>query len=172
MISRKNITALLDCFDNLYKKRQDVELVLLGDGEDRPSLETYAATLPSKDAIKFLGFRNDRLQLLRDFDIFVMSSTLEGIPRCLMEACAMEIPVSAYDIAGVDQLITHKESGLLAPLHDKAQLLADWETILDDPEYAQTLATNAKDYVEQNFSAKRMAEEYMSLFESLCKENR
>ncbi len=167
MISRKNITALLDCFDHLYKKRQDVELILLGDGEDRPSLEAYAKTLPSNEAIKFLGFRNDRLQLLRDFDIFVMSSTLEGIPRCLMEACAMEIPVSAYDIAGVDQLITHKESGLLAPLHDKDQLLADWETILDDSAYAQTLAANAKSYVETHFSAKRMADEYLSLFETL-----
>ena len=30
-----NITAILDCFDSLYKKRQDIELVLLGDGEDR-----------------------------------------------------------------------------------------------------------------------------------------
>ena len=42
MISRKNIKAILDCFESLYKKRQDIELVLLGDGEDRPSLEAYS----------------------------------------------------------------------------------------------------------------------------------
>lgn len=36
MISRKNITAILDCFNDLYQKRQDIELVLLGDGEERP----------------------------------------------------------------------------------------------------------------------------------------
>lgn len=170
MISRKNITAILDCFDNLYKKRQDIELVLLGDGDSRPSLELYAKDLPSSPDIKFLGFRNDRLQLLRDFDLFVMTSTLEGIPRCLMEACAMEIPVSAFDIAGIDQLITHEKSGLLAPLHDNKQLQIDWETLLDNEQYASELGANAKSFVEENFSAKRMADEYLVLFEQLLKE--
>ena len=167
MISRKNITAILDTFDRLYAKRQDIKLVLLGDGEDRPSLEVYAKTLSSADAIDFLGFRNDRLQLLRDFDLFVMTSTLEGIPRCLMEACAMEIPVSAYNIAGIDQLITHEDSGLLATLHDSQQLEQDWVRLLDDTVYAEELAANAKAFVEKHFSAQRMANEYYDLFKQL-----
>ncbi|MBJ2129621.1 glycosyltransferase [Alteromonas sp. IB21] len=171
MISRKNIKAILDCFESLYKKRQDIELVLLGDGEDRPSLEAYSKTLASASDIHFLGFRNDRLQLLRDFDLFVMTSTLEGIPRCLMEACAMEIPVSAYDIAGIDQLITHNESGLLVPLHDINQLEKDWEKLLDDKALASSLAQNSKLFVEANFSAKRMADEYLELFEGILKES-
>ena len=172
MISRKNIKAILDCFDNLYKKRQDIELVLLGDGEDRPGLEAYANTLNSNKEIKFLGFRNDRLQLLRDFDLFVMTSTLEGIPRCLMEACAMETPVSAYNIPGIDQLITNKESGLLAELHDSKQLEKDWETLLDDKAYAETLGNNARLFVEEHFSAKRMADEYLALFDELLAEKK
>lgn len=169
MISRKNITAILDCFDSLYKKRQDIELILLGDGEDRASLEVHAKSLSSYKAISFLGFRNDRLQLLRDFDLFVMTSTLEGIPRCLMEACAMEIPVSAYDIAGIDQLITHQQSGLLATLHDYQQLESDWQRLLNDDALATSLAKNAKAFVEENFSAKRMADEYLALFEEVIK---
>ena len=171
MISRKNIKAILDCFESLYKKRQDIELVLLGDGEDRPSLEAYSKTLASASDIHFLGFRNDRLQLLRDFDLFVMTSTLEGIPRCLMEACAMEIPVSAYDIAGIDQLITHNESGLLAPLHNSKQLEKTWERLLDDKALATPLAQNSKSFVEANFSAKRMADEYLELFKGILKES-
>ena len=170
MISRKNITAILDTFDTLHKKRQDIQLLLLGDGDDRPSLETYSQSLDSKPAIQFLGFRQDRLQLLRDFDLFVMTSTLEGIPRCLMEACAMAIPVSAYNIPGIDQLVSHNETGLLANLHDKDQLLTDWETLLDDTDKANTLANNAKHFVETHFSAQRMANEYDELFKRLLNE--
>lgn len=164
MISRKNIRAILDCFNSLYMHRQDIELVLLGDGESRQELETYSATLPSQKAIQFLGFRDDRLELLKDFDLFVMTSTLEGIPRCLMEACAMEIPVSAYNISGIDQLISHGKTGLLAPLHDMKQIQQDWIKLLDDKSYAQQLAEAARKYVEDNFSAKRMAGEYYTLF--------
>ena len=170
MISRKNIRAILDSFDTLYKHRQDIRLVLLGDGDARPELEAYTASLSSKASIEFLGFRNDRLTLLRDFDLFVMTSTLEGIPRCLMEACAMEIPVSAYDIAGIDQLITHKESGLLATLHDNKQLMQDWEKLLDDTDYAKQLAANARQFVQEHFSAQRMADEYYALFRDVTSE--
>ncbi|MFC3094626.1 glycosyltransferase [Alteromonas sediminis] len=172
MISRKNIIDILDTFDALYAKRQDITLLLLGDGEDRPKLEAYAQTLKSQDAISYLGFRQDRLQLLRDFDLFVMTSTLEGIPRCLMEACAMAIPVSAYDIPGIDQLITHNETGLLAKLHDKKQILADWEALLDDTVQAKTLADNARRYVETHYSAQRMANEYTTLFTRLLNERK
>lgn len=167
MISRKNIEDILDCFDTLYHKRQDIELIFVGDGDSRPALEQYARSLDSSDAIEFLGFRDDRLQLLRDFDLFVMSSTLEGIPRCLMEACAMETPVAAYDIPGIDQLIQHKETGLLAPLKDKEALLSCWETLLNDEDQAKALGRNAREFVETHFSAKRMASEYMTLFDRL-----
>ena len=133
-------------------------------------IDWVSGYLSSKSAIEYLGFRNDRLTLLRDFDLFVMTSTLEGIPRCLMEACAMEIPVSAYDIAGIDQLITHKESGLLAPLNDSEQLMQDWQTMLDESEYARELASNAREFVQEHFSAQRVADEYYELFGQVVKE--
>ncbi|MBF7072169.1 glycosyltransferase [Glaciecola sp. MH2013] len=167
MISRKNITDLLDVFDALHQKMENVELVLLGDGESRPSLEEHAASLSSKADIHFLGYRDDRLDYLKSFDIFAMTSTLEGIPRCLMEACAMETPVAAYDIAGIDQLISHEKTGMLSPLGDKAHLLTCWERLLTDTDYAKALGKNACDYVNEYYSAKRMADEYIALFNTL-----
>lgn len=167
MISRKNIYELLDVYDALSQRHQDIELVLLGDGEERPSLQRYAESLPSYPSIQFLGFRNDRLQWLQSFDIFVMTSTLEGIPRCLMETMAMGIPVSAYDIAGIDQLIEHEKTGLLATLGDKSQLAEHWETLLFDETHAKHIAVNAREFVLENFSGKRMANEYTSLFKSI-----
>lgn len=167
LISRKNVRDILDIFDALRKERSDIELVLLGDGDARVELESYADTLESRDDIQFLGFRDDRLELLHSFDLFVMTSTLEGIPRCLMEACAMGIPVAAYDIAGIDQLIHHGETGLLAPLHDKETLTGHWRTLLDNEETSSQLAIAAGEYVNQHYSAARMADEYHALFREL-----
>ncbi|MFC1751089.1 glycosyltransferase [Pseudomonadota bacterium] len=171
MISRKNIFDLLDIFDALHTKHPNTRLVLLGDGDQRAELEKYSKTLNSKTHIEFLGFRDDRLELLKSFDLFAMTSTLEGIPRCLMEATAAEIPVAAYDIAGIDQLIEHDKTGLLAPLGDKEQLLSHWETILFDPDTAKRLATASKNYVYEHYSAQRMANEYTELFEQLTEKS-
>jgi len=167
MISRKNIIDILDIFENLSSKRQNLRLFFVGDGDQRQQLEAYADKLVSRSNIEFLGFRDDRLELLQSFDLFVMTSTLEGIPRCLMEACAMGIPVAAYDIPGIDQLITHEESGLLAPLKDKNTLQLYWEKLLFDGTYAQTITENARHYVHTHYSAQRMAHEYHDLFRKL-----
>jgi len=169
MISRKNIKDLLDVFAMLHQKTDNVELVLLGDGESRVALEDHAKTLPCSADIHFLGYRDDRLDYLKSFDLFAMTSTLEGIPRCLMEACAMETPVAAYNIAGIDQLITNEESGLLVELGDKNALLAAWERIISNDSFANKLGNNAHNYVNAHYSAKRMADEYIELFTTLLK---
>ncbi|VAW87497.1 Glycosyl transferase, group 1 family protein [hydrothermal vent metagenome] len=167
MIRRKNIIDLLDIFDALHKKHPNTRLILLGDGQQRKELEEYSKTLASQSHIEFLGFRKDRLELLKSFHLFAMTSTLEGIPRCLMEAAAAQIPVAAYDIPGIDQLITHGKTGLLASPGDKQQLLAHWETLLYKPDTAKRLSANAKNYVYEHYSAQRMANEYTELFEQL-----
>ncbi|GAB5415425.1 MAG: glycosyltransferase family 4 protein [Congregibacter sp.] len=164
LISRKNVSDILCVFNDLWRERDDIELYILGDGKDRTVLETQAGMLDASDDIHFLGFRSDRLQLLHSFDLFVMTSTLEGIPRCLMEACAMGIPVAAYDIPGIDQLIKHDQTGLLAPLHDRSALKEHWITLLDDFEEADRLQRASKQFVYKNYSAARMANEYHELF--------
>jgi glycosyltransferase involved in cell wall biosynthesis len=170
MISRKNIFDILYIFDRIHAKHPNTRLVLLGDGDARAELETHSQTLASNSHIEFLGFRDDRLSLLKSFDLFVMTSTLEGIPRCLMEATAASIPVAAYNIAGIDQLIEHEKTGLLAPLGEKDELQGYWETLLFKQDYATELAANAKEFVYQHYSANRMATEYTELFEKLVTE--
>lgn len=169
MISRKNIVDILDVFDQLHHKHPNTRLILLGDGDSRASLEIHRETLNSHKNIEFLGFRDDRLSLLKSFDLFVMTSTLEGIPRCLMEATAASIPVAAYNIPGIDQLISHQKTGLLAQPGQKQTLLEYWEKLLFDTDYAKTITANAKNFVYEHYSANRMAAEYTELFKELAK---
>jgi len=167
LISRKNVFDILDIFENLSTKHNNLRLIFVGDGDQRAELESFAEKLASYAKIDFLGFRDDRLELLQSFDLFVMTSTLEGIPRCLMEACAMGVPVAAYDIPGIDQLITHEKTGLLATLGDTKTLSLYWEKLLFDNQSAMDLAENARQYVQTHYSAQRMADEYLELFTRL-----
>lgn len=167
LISRKNVKDILDIFDSLQSKHGNLKLLLLGDGDERAALEQYASGLQHCTDIEFLGFRDDRLELLKSFDLFVMTSTLEGIPRCLMEAMAMGIPVAAYDIAGIDQLLTHQQTGLLAKPGDKTSLAEYWEQLLFEEPTAQQISEAAKAFVYDKYSAQRMAGEYTQLFQEL-----
>ncbi len=167
MIERKNIAHILEIFDDIASEKPDVDLYLLGDGVSREPLEQMTQSLKHKDRIEFLGFRDDRLEWLQSFDLFVMTSVLEGIPRCLMETMAMGVPVAAYDIAGVDQLVTHDQTGMLATLNDKETLKQHWLELLYNEEKAQDIVSNARQFVYDHFAASRMAREYEEVFEDL-----
>jgi glycosyltransferase involved in cell wall biosynthesis len=171
MIPRKKIDHILDIFNEIWLENMNTQLVLLGDGKERQKLECYASTLPSAAAIEFLGFRNDRLELLSQFDLFVMTSSDEGIPRCLMEAIAMNIPVAAYNIPGVDQLVKHKETGLLADYGDKDTLKKYWLRLLSDKDYARELAGKGLQFVNETYSGQRMANEYTALYQKLLSDD-
>jgi len=164
MIPRKGLTDLLRAFDLLYEKDPDLRLELLGDGNQRSELEQLAKSLPSSNAIRFLGFRSDRLERLAGFDLFVMTSSLEGIPRCLTEAMAVQVPVVAYDIPGVDQLIEHGKTGLLAPHGDIPELAKQCQQVLSNPDLARQLTDAARFKVDTQYSAAQMASEYEQLF--------
>jgi len=137
----------------------------LGDGESRVEMEKYAHTLDSINDIQFLGFRHDRMEYLKQFDIFAMTSKDEGIPRCLMEAMGMELAVAAYDIPGIDKLVIHNETGLLAKFGDKETLANYWIQLLTDEEKSKELARQAKTFVDEKFSGQRMASEYTALYQ-------
>ena len=164
---RKNVDELLKIFDLLYKDHKNIRLIIIGDGPKRCELEEKAKSMSSSSQIEFLGYRDDRLRLLKEMDLFSMTSSLEGIPRCMMEAMAMEVPVAAYNIPGVDKLIIHKKTGLLAKYGHVEDLKECWERLLFDGRFSAQMAHNGRKHVIENFSAKRMAEEYTKLYQDM-----
>ena len=167
MIPRKKIDHILHIFNEIWLENNNIELQLLGDGISRAEMEAAANKLPSCKSIHFLGFRNDRLELLSQFDLFVMTSSDEGIPRCLMEAIAMGIPVAAYDISGVDQLVIHEKTGLLARYGDQQTLKEYWMRLLTDERQAKKLVDQGREFVNERYSGQRMAIEYTALYKNL-----
>ncbi len=98
LIPAKGLVALLDAFALLDLPSK--KLAIVGEGPQREELEAYAAAKGLRECVSFFGFRSDRLAFLKGFDVFVLPSRSEGIPRCLMEAMAASVAVLASDIPG------------------------------------------------------------------------
>jgi glycosyltransferase involved in cell wall biosynthesis len=163
----KNVIDIIKIFHRIWQLGPEVELILVGDGDTREELERYTANLESRDVIHFLGFRHDRLNWLKDFDIFIMTSLNEGIPRCVMEAMGMGVPVVAYDIPGVAQLISHQTTGFLAEVGDIDGMVNNCRQLLAESELATRIAQQAREFVDHQFSGKRMAREYLGVYRDI-----
>lgn len=164
IIPRKCLTVLLEAFARLATPRK--KLAILGEGSQRDELERLAISLGIRDDVAFFGFRKDRLTFLRGFDVFVLPSRLEGIPRCLMEAMAARIPVVASDIPGCTDLINHGHTGLLFQLGNVESLLGCLTKCMEQHVRFQ-LGQRGRDFVVANYSAALMARQYQSLYREL-----
>jgi glycosyltransferase involved in cell wall biosynthesis len=109
----KGFDFLIRAADQLLKSGLDVELVIVGEGEERPCLEALIAELGRAERIHLLGYRLDLKDLYAAFDVFTLSSVREGLPNVLLESMALEVPVVSTRIAGIPRLIQHEENGLL-----------------------------------------------------------
>jgi len=143
------------------------KLAIIGEGGQQKELEGLAKGLSIDKCVKFFGYRSDRIACLRSFDVFVLPSRTEGIPRCLMEAMAAKIPVIASDIPGCRYLVEDNTTGLLFRLEDTNHLAECIKRIRDNPSERVKLFRNGRKYVHEYFSAKRMASEYGGLYSSM-----
>jgi len=160
----KNVDHIIEAFDRLYADYENVRLLIIGDGALREELEQAACSKASGRKIDFLGYRKDRLSILKECDLFTMASSKEGIPRCLMEAMAMGLPTAAYDIPGVANLIENGETGLVAELGNVDALSDCWKRLLFNRDLARNIAAKGRQYIVERYSAQRMAEDYLKLY--------
>lgn len=145
----------------------DWHAALVGEGAHRVQLEKLAKQLGLVDKVSFFGFREDRLAFLAGFDIFVLPSRSEGIPRCLMEAMASRVPVIASDIPGCRNLVDGSTTGLLFKVGNEHELEQRITGLQQSNALRKSLADEARRFVERKYSCERMAREYEDLYKQL-----
>jgi glycosyltransferase involved in cell wall biosynthesis len=129
----KNHDLLFDALRRLIDQGEDVRLRLVGEGPLRPACEARCHALGIADRVEFLGYRDDVPALLADSDIAVLTSIKEGIPRAVLEAMAMGLPVVATNVVGTREAVRHEDTGFLVELGDVAGLAAAIARLAHDP---------------------------------------
>jgi len=158
----KGLDILLDAVARYGQPAWQVALV--GEGEHLNELRSLARTLGLESRVAFLGYREDRIALLKGFDVFVLPSRSEGIPRCIMEAMAAGIPVVASDIPGCRHLVEDRKTGLLFQPDQPEQLAEAIKRVVDDHRLKESLVREANVFIHSRYSAARMAKEYQDLY--------
>jgi glycosyltransferase involved in cell wall biosynthesis len=127
-------------------------LIELIDGNDRIIL---------KDPVWY----DDVIQLIQDCSIFVLPSRTEAMGRVLLEAMAAKKPIIASNVDGIPTYIKHGYNGLLFESENVDDLAIKIKDVLNNSEYATTLAENAYAYVNLELSEEKYVEAYRDFVE-------
>ncbi len=164
LIDRKDLKTLLKAISIIKKNNRKINLKIVGDGPQKRTLQEEASRLSISKYVEFFGFRADALSLLKSFDLFVLPSLMEGIPRCIMEAMAAGVPVAVSDIPGNRDLVTAGENGCLFSPGDSVGLAKTIQFFMDSPEVAKDMAIRGLHKIDEQYSNQRMAKEYEALY--------
>jgi glycosyltransferase involved in cell wall biosynthesis len=140
----------------LLKDFPRLRLVVAGDGPLREELAAQARALAIADHVAFTGHCTDIQPILDAADVFALPSLWEALPFSLLEAMGAGVPVVATDVAGVAELVTTDQTGMLIQPKDAGALADALSHLLSRPDRGSGMAQAAKAKVEAGFSLKSM----------------
>jgi glycosyltransferase involved in cell wall biosynthesis len=160
----KNQQLLIEAFGTVAARRDDVRLVIVGDGPLRGVLMRQVEELGLTDRVNFVGATADVQSWLALFDLFVLSSDQEGTSMSILEALATGVCVAATAVGGTPALLDGGRAGLLVPPRNPALLAEAMLSLLADPARRQALAAAGQRHVASAFSHATMLNRYEAIY--------
>lgn len=158
---QKDYPTMLDALAILKSRGNDVQLVVLGDGEDRQALEEKARTLGVASLVDWRGWTKDAYTIMGACDAFAFTSIYEGFGNVLVEAMAAGLPSVTTDCpSGPAEIVAHGKYGMLVPMRDPRALADAFDRLMSDRVVYEGYQARAREGAAR-FDVATAAEKYL-----------
>ena len=167
----KDYPLMVDIAQLTCAARPNARFVLAGDGPEKGSILHKIKTFGLEDRFILLGHVDDMEAFYADLDIFINTSTHEGIPMTVLEAMARHMPIVAFEVGGLGEIVSHGHDGFLVQKRDAKVFSLQIIEFIDDHDRMKRMGENAEKTAHSKFSSLQMAENYLSLYAHLMHED-
>lgn len=165
---QKDHKTLILAFSKVLDKFPDAQLVIIGEGPERPHLEKIIYELNLTDKVFLLGFKKNPYKYMARADVFVLSSRYEGFPNVILEAMACGVPVISTNCpSGPKEIIMHRENGILVPIGDPEKLANAIIELLQNTKLRRELSLSGQQRV-RDFDIKEVINQYNKILRYEC----
>lgn len=164
LIARKNLSELLNVFARMQSQIPS-DLLILGDGPQRPALERRVHALGLTDRVRFLGRVGDKekFQYLRASDLYISTALHEGFGIVFLEAMECGLPVICYDRGGQTDFLSDSRTGYVVSFGDTDTMVERCLLLCQDNERWKAVSDHNAAYVK-NFYADKFVERHLDIF--------
>ncbi|MBK5194124.1 MAG: glycosyltransferase [Flavobacteriaceae bacterium] len=165
---QKRLIEWLQVFKEIEAKNPNVYGIIVGAGPLEEEIKAELFKLKLEKKVFFPGLRTDVKPYFSAMDIFMMSSSFEGLPIALLEAMSMECAIVSTDAGGIKEVIRDKQDGLTCKVEEWKKLSDLCQILIDNPEKLQDFKKAARERAVNSFSLKRMVDSLEEIYESLA----
>lgn len=130
----------------------DVTLCMVGADTDgsRSLVEKRIEELKLSDKVMLTGrlLKEEWIELSKEYDIFINTTTIDNMPVSVIEAMALGLPVVSTDVGGISFLMENRKNGILIESNNVEAMTKAVKELIANPEYAKSLSLNARRMVE------------------------
>lgn len=174
LVKEKGVYDLIEAANILKGEYQDkIKFILCGRLTPNKSgvNEDYLKLNCDGNYISWLGERNDIKRLLKNSHIMVFPSYYrEGIPKSLIEACAIGRPIVTCNSVGCKDVVEDGKNGILIPPKNPVVLAAAIKKLINDEALRSKMGKCAREKAEREFSISRVIETHLEIYDSLIKD--
>lgn len=163
----KGFDILIDAIAQLRAAGFPVQLVVVGEGDDRARLQAKIDALDLNSDCQLAGFQTEPKRFYEAMDLFALSSLREGLPNVLLEAMALGVPCVATRIAGVPRLIQDGDNGRLVEPNDVRMLAGAIRDLVGDAGERQRLGLAGQATVAEHYSFSRRMQKLAAIYDQL-----
>lgn len=167
LVPIKDVPTFLRAARIVRETRPEARFALVGDGEERPALESLCRELGLDGKVTFFGWKRDLAAVYGDLDVVVNASRNEGTPVALIEALAAARPVVATRVGGTPDLLGEGERGRLVPPGEPEALAEAVLETLAGSEAARRRALAGREHVLARHSSDRLVRDVDALYREL-----
>lgn len=135
-------------------------------------LKQQITTLKLQDNVRFLGYTENAVPLLKGCDIYCQCSRSEGLPNSVLEAMACGLPCVATAVGGTPEVIAHQRNGLLVSSDDPNSCAEQILDLLEDPASRRRLGQAAERTIAENFTSRIMVDRLIKYYEEILASKR
>jgi glycosyltransferase involved in cell wall biosynthesis len=115
----KNHKGLIRIFSNLLQEIPNAKLLLIGEGKLKTAIEALVSAMKLSQHVIFLGRRSDVQQIMSCCQVLVLPSLIEGLPGVILESFINKLPVVAYNVGGIKEVVVDQNTGWLVAVNDE-----------------------------------------------------
>jgi glycosyltransferase involved in cell wall biosynthesis len=168
---QKDPLTLIDALAKIHQAHPEVWSVIVGDGALRPQVEAKIASYGLSNRILLTGLRRDVPELMATFDIFVLSSLWEGLPRVLPQAMATGLPIICTKADGSAEAVADGVNGFLVEPQSADQIAEKAILLIEDVGLRRKLGAAGIERVPI-FGAQKMVQDIDQLYMKLMKQKK
>ncbi|NMH26661.1 glycosyltransferase [Flavobacterium silvaticum] len=160
----KQFDKLILSYKNSSLPKENIKLLIVGDGWMREELETIIRDNNLTESVILKGQQSNPFPYYRKAKFTVLSSAYEGFPNALLESLAVGTPVVSFDcFSGPSEIITHEHNGLLVKDQDFEALSMAMDRFISDRQLHDNCKVNAQQSVER-FEPNAIIQQWLTLF--------